>query len=352
MHFDPAHVNHMQAFASGFGELGYQVSLLVHSDYKRFEDSLLKHGHVVYYEHSNQYEGVLKDARLVFIANPAVANVQLAWWCSRHGVATAYLYHEPWRGLRYYWRKGVRAQVWALGLRVVTLAFLPRISTVVLASHAALAEYERRTRRYNANTALIPLLFTDIYAGKEEPNSGNRRYVSFIGKAAPEHQLAAFIEYVESTIGTRAGEGLEYLIATPSQLGTRMMKRLTTLTSSGKVTLQCGRVLSIEEINDYYRRSIAVWNVYAESMQSGVMAQAFMHGTPVIASRVGSFTEFVIPGVNGELVDSPDPALVSKAVQRIRGQLDTYVDGARRSFLTTFFYRAHLESLRKLLPTM
>lgn len=342
----------MQAFASGFGELGCEVVFLLHSDYKRFQKGLEKHGQIVFYGCTTQSAEILKGARLAFIVNPAVANVGLAWWCSRHAIASAYLYHEPWRGLHHYWKKGVRAQVRALGLRLVTLASLPRITTVVLASRAALAEYDRWTRRHNSNTVLIPLLFTDIYAGREEPDSKNRRYVSFIGKAAPEHQLNAFIEYMESNLGRPSWEDVEYLVATPSQLGGRVMSRLVRLQASGKVTVQCGRVLSVEEINDYFRQSVVVWNVYAESMQSGVMAQAFMHGTPVIASRVGSFPEFVMPGVNGELVDSPDPSIVSRAVERIRERLDAYVEGARRSFLSTFFYRAHLDSLKKLIEVV
>jgi len=342
----------MQAFASGFGELGCEVIFLLHSDYKRFQEGLEKHGQIVFYGSTTQYAEILKGARLALIVNPAAANVRLARWCNRHAIASAYLYHEPWRGFHHYWKKGVRAQVWALGLRLVTLAFLPKIKTVVLASRAALAEYDRWTRQYNSNTVLIPLLFTDIYAGKGEPDSSNRRYISFIGKAAPEHQLDAFIEYMESTLGRRGLEDVEYLIATPSRLGGQVMSRLAPLQASGKVTVQCGRILSVEEINDYFRQSIAVWNVYAESMQSGVMAQAFMHGTPVIASRVGSFAEFVVPGVNGELVDSPDPSMVSRAVERIRERLDTYVVGTRRSFLSTFFYRAHLDSLKKLVEVV
>ena len=61
----------------------------------------------------------------------------------------------------------------------------------------------------------------------------------------------------------------------------------------GQLLVQQGRPLTEEEMSAAYRRSVATWNGYRRSTQSGVLPNAFMQGTPVIATKLGSFEEFV-----------------------------------------------------------
>ncbi|MFN2586702.1 MAG: nucleotidyltransferase family protein [Actinomycetota bacterium] len=65
-------------------------------------------------------------------------------------------------------------------------------------------------------------------------------------------------------------------------------------------------------------RSSAVLLPYERANQSGVLATAFRSGRPVIASRVGSFEEYVRDGVNGLLVPPGDAAALADAMRRLR----------------------------------
>jgi glycosyltransferase involved in cell wall biosynthesis len=69
-----------------------------------------------------------------------------------------------------------------------------------------------------------------------------------------------------------------------------------------------------------------------------------MAGTPVLASRVGSFPEYVIENVTGEFVDSfEDYEAILFSAEKIRSQLSTYVDRCRKMFANTFYYKANFE---------
>ena len=49
--------------------------------------------------------------------------------------------------------------------------------------------------------------------------------------------------------------------------------------------MQDGRPMTDNEINMAYASSIAVWNAYNRTTQSGVMSKAFMFGTPAIVLK-------------------------------------------------------------------
>jgi glycosyltransferase involved in cell wall biosynthesis len=116
-----------------------------------------------------------------------------------------------------------------------------------------------------------------------------------------------------------------------------------------RIELMCGRTLQNKEIDSCYARSFAVWNLYRRSTQSGVLPKAFMFGTPVVASRIGSFPEYVRDGFNGRFANADDREGVLCAVEELRRRTGEYASNCRRSFLEMFYYRSRLEELRQLL---
>ncbi len=72
-----------------------------------------------------------------------------------------------------------------------------------------------------------------------------------------------------------------------------------------------------EELRDLIGKCSAVLLPYERANQSGVLATAFRSGRPVIASRVGSFAEYVRDGVNGVLVPPGDPRALATAISRV-----------------------------------
>lgn len=350
LNFAPGHINHIEAFARGFKRIGHETAFFLSAGYRDFTDPLVSHGDIRYVRKS---VAELRDwhADLVFIVNPAVENIALVRACRRRNIVTAYLYHEPWRGFRFYARHGVKALVRAPGIRLLTIPLLREVDKVVVPSKTAFREYAERSIQFNPRVQIIPLLFVDRYEGQNAvPSASGRQYITFLGRASRAHQFDRFLDLVEVMLANkRLAEAERFLIATPTRLSKRVLIRLDELIRSGRVVLRSGRPIPTEEVNVFLRQSLLVWNAYAHSTQSGVMAQAFMHGTPVVATRVGGLAEYVVSGYNGELVDDVDVSSLVAAIDRIRSDLPNYVCGARKTFETHFEYSRHLDSLRDLL---
>jgi glycosyltransferase involved in cell wall biosynthesis len=119
--------------------------------------------------------------------------------------------------------------------------------------------------------------------------------------------------------------------------------------NSAKIEILCGKPLGNADINLCYAKSICVWNLYRTSTQSGVLPKAFMFGTPVIASKIGSFPEFIQEGVNGRFASARDHEGTWTAFEEIRSNLGMYAANSRKTFLETFYYRPHLGELGRLL---
>jgi len=90
------------------------------------------------------------------------------------------------------------------------------------------------------------------------------------------------------------------------------------------------------EINQAYKRSFCVWNVYRRSIQSGALTKTFMFGTSVIASNIGSFPKFVENGHTGYLIsDDEDYYLLLKKVLLLKNNTTFHTINCR-NFLSTF----------------
>ncbi len=76
------------------------------------------------------------------------------------------------------------------------------------------------------------------------------------------------------------------------------------------------RHIQNDELVTLIRNAIIVVCPYTDASQSGVMMTAFGLRKPVVATDVGSFREFIQPGINGYLAERPDPESVSDAISK------------------------------------
>lgn len=79
------------------------------------------------------------------------------------------------------------------------------------------------------------------------------------------------------------------------------------------------------------------------------MANAFMCGTPVIASRTGAFADFVIDGYNGEFADATNFERIAAAYQEIADSFQRYSNNSRQTFLENFYYKSQLLKINQIL---
>jgi glycosyltransferase involved in cell wall biosynthesis len=290
---------------------------------------------------------------LAFICNSATENYSLARFLRQRGTVVLYVFHEPepiWN-----WRLP-RLEGWGKTGRFLVSSYcsirtLREADGVIVCSSYARSLYERAYKRFNSNVTAMPLLFEDeIGDARFEQMRRTKTCLGFIGTACKAHGFADFIALAKYAV--REGTSIPFIIATGVDL-TAMLRadgELARSVREKKIEVHHGRELSNDEINEYYLRCFCVWNVYRRSTQSGVLPRAFMAGSPVLASRIGSFPEYVREGVTGEFVDSgEDPAAILAVAEKMRDRSVEYADRCRECFTDTFYYGANLNQVTEII---
>jgi len=343
LRFKPAFVSHPSAFGKACQELGSDVELIVDPAYAQFPELRAVRPITA---HSGARFGCSYSHALFM--NVSLENRRLAARLKSGGTKILYLYHEPWESSRRsFTAEGMLGGLgWALAHHV-SVPMLRLADVVILPSRYAADVYRRADVRYNTNACYVPLLFDDETPGRIRENPGGRRYFSCIGAICRTHGFDQYVAFIRESIARKSH--LRFLIAfrllLPSYvLGDSLIKR-----NLDRIEIRCGRPLGSEEINQCYSESLCVWTLYRRATQSGVLPKAFMFGTPVLASRVGSFPEFIKDKFTGTFASLGDIRAIKMALKDICENIGEYSVNCRKTFLETFFYRSNLPALARLL---
>jgi len=351
LHFSCAHASHMMALGKLLDTLGFAVTFVLDERYLPIAD-FAAIGEAMTAGGISNHPGV-GTFDLAFFCNCATRNHALVRDLRTRGTAVFYLFHEPgpvW-SWKYFLSEGWRQTIRFVISSCFNIVTVRRASGVIVHSSCALALYQRNYLRHNSNVHAMPLLFDDeIGSERVEQARFDKRFFGFVGTACKSHGFDIFVDFAKHAI--RCGSPMPFAIATKVDLTSLLAedRELARLVSEGRIRVQHGRGLSNDEINLHYLDCFCVWAVYRRSTQSGVMANAFMAGSPVIATRVGSFPEYVVPGVNGEFVDSVgDFGAMLRQAEKMRQDVPAYSEGSRKTFLNTFYYGANRKKITELL---
>jgi glycosyltransferase involved in cell wall biosynthesis len=348
LHFSPAHASHIAAFGMLLSEIGFDVAFLVDDRYLSFYDFFRIGPVIPVSEYKASPESV--NAGMALFYNAAVENARVARTMRTNGTRILYVFHEPieiHRRLIEEWKSVLKLGVATMCSR----SMLKETDCVLVPSEYGRIQYQSHYLRYNDRIYTLPLLFDDECGkGSAFTSTEERRWFSYLDNAVKAHHFDEFVALVKHAL--RAGSNIPFTIATKTNLDNllRTDNELAQYAKEGKIRIHHGKVMSNGEMNRYYRESFCVWNVYRHTTQSGVLSRAFMAGSPVLASRVGSLVEYIIPGINGEFVSGAgDFDELLRSAEKIRGSISRYVDGARRTFLQKFYYKANRDALSRIL---
>jgi len=349
MNFSPGHLSHIFAYAQLFEQLGHNVILLLDKGYSPLIINSYNRFDCYWFE---DIERISKtDCDVLLLMNPSIHNHRIAMFLKkRFATRIIYLYHEPWDSVKGYLREGVFQAIKAVAAHYFSVKVLKLADSVIVPSHYAAKLYEQNDKRYNTNYQVVPLLFDDE-AG-ENIEMSQKEYFSYIGHAVRGHAFDLFVDFIK--FAQRELPQIRFEIATRTDLSEifKNDKQIIEMINRGTLRVIHGRPLTNEEINIVYRRSFCVWNIYRRSTQSGVLPKAFMFGTPVIASNIGSFPEYVKEGCNGFLVDSYDRKVLLEKLNQCLKNITILGHGARETFKTTFWWRTHLGKISNILNTL
>lgn len=261
-----------------------------------------------------------------------------------------FVYHEPWFGFKSWLkdlitkRESIIDSIKTFGRYYFVKPILKKSDLILLPSKKAEEYYQKICIRYNQNYTLFPLIFTDE---AENFSTEKKEYFSFISTASNSKNFNKFIEYIKyrSKIDTET----KFQIATRTDITTYLDDTLQVLIKSGRLIVNHGHALSNAEINHAYAISNCTWMLYNRSTQSGVLCKSFMFCSPVIASNIGSFREFVNDSNGIILSNGYSMSDIDGAYNKIIANLFEYSDGARNTFLDSFYWKKFINEFEKLI---
>ena len=342
LRYNPAHLSHLTGFGKAFRELGYEVEYLLNPLYARFPELSV-------------FAPVLPCQRgfsggpyshAVFV-NVSAQNRSVATLLKQRGTRVLYVYHEPWKySFDYLEGEGLKGWLSGALAHQVSKAMLKVSDAVILPSRYGAQIYAQGDIRHNRNAHVVPIMYDDECDGAlfEGPV---RKYFSYIGSICRAHGFDQYVAFMKYALARKLK--LDFMIASKCPLPEYVLKDELIRGNLHRINIVCGRTLTSEEINKCYAESFCVWNLYRRSTQSGVLVKSFMFGAPVIASRTGSFIEFIRDGFNGRFASAEDLKGIASALEDIRENIAEYAAECRNTFLETFFYRANLSELERLL---
>lgn len=339
LNFHPGHVSHMVASYKQCEELGYKSTYFVDPEFENYlptNSNILKNG-----------TNSCPITDLAIFLFPSQKNLPLIWKMKRKGVKVVYIFHEPLSPMSDYRKAGFSykylAKLWVIN-RISQLT-VKWSDLILLPSRKAVNFYEKNPLYKNSNYHYLPLMYDD--EKQERHDFMPRIYFSYIGTVAADHSFDEFLNFAEWAIKENKMSEIRFLIATKSSFAVPDI-----LKDSQRITIQQGRPLTDEEINAYYASTIVVWNAYARTTQSGVLAKSFMFGTPALVLHKNC-NEFAQDGIEIKAIeDNTNKDEIAAAIEEVKKNVMVYSSNCRKRFMESFYYRQYNEQFRELIEKL
>ena len=338
LNFHPGHVSHMVASYKQLEELGFESEYCVSEGFLPY---LPDNSRVRIYGKDK-----LQKVDVAIFVFPSQKNLLLIRQLKKQGTKIIYIFHEPLAPMKEYRKAGFSytylAKLWVINQ--ISRLTVKWSDVVLLPSKKAVEFYEANPIYTNENVHYLPLLYDDERTSQLKEKQ--REYFSYIGTVAADHSFKEYLLFVEWALKENRLQELKFLIATKSEFDVP-----ETLEESPRVEIRKGKPLSNEEINEAYASTYVVWNAYARTTQSGVLAKSFMFGTPAVVLKK-NLSEFTTDGQEVVAInDNTSFEEVERATSKIVSGFGHYSTAARKRFEETFYYRKYNSKIRELLST-
>lgn len=340
LHFGPGHVAHLKAWLKMCYECGYDAKLLINDQYtKFFQKSEFEYFTEI--KRANEFQ-----PEIAIVYNFGIENIHFFRWCEKNRCKIVYVLHEPYMGLKELLKDGTYCV--KQGISSLTNNWLcGHANKVIVCSKYAENNCKRFMKKVSKKITRFPLIFLDEYI----ENTDVRKYFSLIGTYASSKGSDLFLNFVKQAF--IENYDIDFQIATRVDISNLLKDDIIqSMIKSNRLIVKQGKVLTTEEINNAYKCSVCCWNGYRRSTQSGVLPNAFMQGTPVLASRLGSFEEFVVPGITGEFIDNKNMKSVYEKYLVIKKNDRQMSDSCRQFFLENFFYKSQIERFSHIIDSL
>jgi glycosyltransferase involved in cell wall biosynthesis len=346
VHFGAGHTAHLQAYQKLSEECGYETALYLHQDYMKLFSNI--QGKLFFRE--DEVKEFKPD--VVWIYNTGTENIGLIKLAKELHSRIVYVLHEPYMGFKelmkdgsYWWKQGAAC--------VLNDWICKKSDRVVLSSRYAAKNCRRYMRSAYKKHVMFPLIFEDEYLQDHNVAADKEEQRQYFTMASAYDDPKASDEFLNFVKESKDRNDIKFRIATRTEISEKLKDPVVEeMVESGRLIVQQGRPLTEDEMNTAYRTAIATWNAYKRSTQSGVLAHSFMQGSPVIATQVGSFDEYVIDGKTGTFINNYSYNEIFEAYQRIAQNIDDISLNCRKAFQHRFYYKNQEERFRKIIKSL
>lgn len=339
VHFGPGHTAHLDAYKHLLDECGFESALYLAPAYlKLFSDEKIKK-HII-----TSLEDALKfEPDVVWLYNIGFEDRKFIRAFKQHS-KLVYVLHEPYMGIHEILKEGKNIPYMVVAA-LLNAWICSQSYRVVLNSAYAVANCKKYMPGTYQKSLTFPLIFPDKYI-----STSNRQYFSMIGGYSDPHASDEFLGFVKESYQKNT---IKFQIATRTDISEKLKDTvLQKMMKDGRLLIQHGRPLTEDEMNLAYRRSFCTWNAYHRSTQSGVLANSFMQGTPVMATHLGSFEEYVKNGETGIFVNDYSYKTIFNAYLQIVQNVETMVQYCRNTFLERFYYRSQIKRFKEIIEAL
>lgn len=357
--FAPGHLTHIRAFVTMCEKMGLVPSLYLDEGY-RVLCSDIEDDCSIYYSRSEVLEAAFRQQfNFAFIVNISKYDASLIRCIKSKcpNLRTLFWYHEPYAGLI----KTLKMQftgslegsidcVKTLGRHYFVKQLLKETDLVVFPSSNAERVFSGSCDSKSVRVAQMPLAFNDCMADCRDLHfEKDRPFFSYISTVQEKKGFKEFLEVVK--YASEKNSTLKFLIATRSDIQSYIDDSLRSLIDGGVLVVKAGAPLTDREINEAYRSTSCLWLGYHESTQSGVLAHSFMLGTPVLATSLPAFTDYV-DGQNGLVVsvgELKNLDLLYQSLISIQCRQESFSTAARLTFEKNFDSRGLVKQFESVL---
>lgn len=231
---------------------------------------------------------------VVFFGNMHPSNKLIGHLAKQYGCKEIWWWlHEPYRRSKksYGWWK----KYYYFIAELMQIPFLKIVDQVIVSSVEAKCAFSKHYPWYSGKVVECPLMLLDY---SKYCKTSNPKYISFVGTAAKSKGIDQFFQLVE--YASIKKPLLNFQIITSSNIS-KFVNNLN-ITAKNRLKIVSGDRISDIQLGKAIKNSIAILTPYRQTMQSGVVPAAYMHGVPIISTNVGSMAEFVQHGKTGLLV--------------------------------------------------
>lgn len=343
LRFNPAFIQFLIAYAKTAVELGCEVEFILDSGYRRFEEL----ASIANIAAASDIGTEPRWTHALFL-NPSVKNLELAAKFKKIGAKILYIYHEPWQmSPGYLFDEGLVATAKAFAAHRFTVPVLRLANVIILPSRFGISQYRKADAKHNRSCVYIPLLFDDEAPENSLEDLSKKQFFGYVGGLCRAHGFDQYIAFMKYAF--RKGMDTRFMIGSMYPLPGGILDDPLIKRNLDKLEIRCGRPLTSEEMNACYAESFCIWNIYRRSTQSAVLPKAMMLGTPSLASRAGSYPEFITDGFNGKFAVGDDVDSIARAVDNIRANQASYASACRERFRNIFFYGSQLHNFAAVL---